>query len=391
MKIIGFMSGTSADGIDAALCEVEGAPPQLTARILKAVTVPYSADQRERILNACQTDTSTGEAICRLNIEVGELFAQVALQLIEAAGLKPQDIDLLGSHGQTVWHDILPDGKAAGTLQIGEACVISERTGITTLSNFRARDIAAGGQGAPLTSYVDWLLLRHPSHWRAVQNIGGMGNVTLLPPLIDSINPLVAFDTGPGNALIDGVVYRLTGRTYDADGALAAQGSIDEEWLENLSQHPFYHRQPPKTTGREIFGTEMAYKLVDEGLARGLNAADITATITMLTAVSISNAYHAFAPAAVGEVILGGGGPRNHTLVSMLRGLLDPLPVRTHEDYGISSDFKEALVFAVLAHESWYNRPATLPAQTGAHHASVLGQITPGANFEQLARQTWGR
>ena len=153
---------------------------------------------------------------------------------------------------------------------------------------------------------------------------------------------------------------------------------------------PYYHRSPPKTTGREMFGTEMAYRLADEGLARGLGAADIAATVTMLTAVSISAAYRDFTPAPLGEVILGGGGPRNHTLLSLLRGLLDPLPVRTHEDYGISSDFKEALVFAVLAHESWHNRPATLPAQTGARHPSVLGQITPGANYERLARRTWG-
>ena len=198
------MSGTSADGVDAALCEVEGAPPQLSARILKAVTVPYNAEQRERILNACQPERGTVDTICRLNVEVGEWFAAVALQMMAAAGLQPEAIDLIGSHGQTVWHHILPDGRAGATLQIGEASVIAERTGITTLSNFRARDIAAGGQGAPLTSYVDWLLLRHPTHWRAVQNIGGMGNVTLLPPLTDTHSPLVAFDTGPGNALIDG-------------------------------------------------------------------------------------------------------------------------------------------------------------------------------------------
>ena len=262
-----------------------------------------------------------------------------------------------------------------------------------TISNFRARDIAAGGQGAPLTSYVDWLLLRHADHWRAVQNIGGMGNVTFLPPLYDKISPPIAFDTGPGNALLDVAVSRLTegARHYDHDGELAQQGKINETWLDELLNHPYYARDYPKTTGRETFGTAAAQDLLAQAQARGLGAHEIIATLTALTATNIADAYARFAPAPVREVILGGGGRHNPVIVGMLRQLLAPARVMSHEDIGMDSDFKEALVFALLAYETWHGRPATLPALTGARHASVLGQITPGVNYAELIRRTWGQ
>jgi anhydro-N-acetylmuramic acid kinase len=224
-----------------------------------------------------------------------------------------------------------------------------------------------------------------------VQNIGGMGNVTLLPPLTVADREPLAFDTGPGNALIDMAVVKLTdnAQTYDIGGALARQGRIDEEWLEILLSHPYYHRQPPKTTGRELFGTDMAYKLVNEGLNRGLTPAEIVATVTTLTAQSIADAYRNFIDVKIDEIILGGGGRHNAALVGLLSELLAPVPVMTHEDIGIDSDFKEALVFAVLAYETWHNRPSTLSRLTGARHPTVLGQITPGANYADLSKRTW--
>jgi anhydro-N-acetylmuramic acid kinase len=224
-----------------------------------------------------------------------------------------------------------------------------------------------------------------------VQNIGGMGNVTLLPPLSDAATEPLAFDTGPGNALIDIAVNHLTDGvlTYDRDGQMAAAGRVAGNWLEELLDHPYYRRKPPKTTGRELFGTEMALKLVAEGQAHGYTANDIVASLTALTTHSIAQTYRDFLPKQIDEVIIGGGGASNPALMQMLRDILDPTQVITHEAIGLSSDFKEALVFAVLAYETWHHRPGTLPAQTGASHPTVLGQITPGHNFANLIQQTW--
>ncbi len=388
MIIAGLMSGTSADGVDVALCDIRGEAGRLSAELISGATTPYSRELRRRILACCDPSESRVEEIAALHVELAEVFAECVLRQSERAGIPLDNVDLVASHGQTIWHNVLLNGEVSASLQIGEASVIAERTGITTISNFRARDIAAGGQGAPLTSYVDWLLLRHETRWRAVQNIGGMGNVTFLPPINDVRSAPIAFDTGPGNALLDIAVTLLTGgaQTYDRDGVLAEQGRLNEEWLDELLAHPYYQRGYPKTTGREIFGSAAAGELVAAAQARGLAASEIIATLTALTASNIADAYRRFAPAPIDEVILGGGGRRNPVIVRMLRQLLWPAKVMTHEDIGMDSDFKEALVFAVLAHETWQGRPATLPALTGARHASVLGQITPGRNYADLLR-----
>jgi len=391
MWIVGLMSGTSADGIDAALCEISGEPPSLTARFEQALMYPYPDGFQQRILDGCLPEHSRVDTLCQLNFDMGELFAKAALAVIEAAGKRPEDIDLIGSHGQTVWHMVQPDGQVSATLQISEASVIAERTGITTISNFRPRDIAAGGQGAPLTGYADWLLLRHPTEWRAIQNIGGMGNVTFLPPLSDTTSLPKAFDTGPGNALIDSAVSLLSNgkRAYDKDAEMARRGRIDEEWLQALLSHPYYRAQPPKTTGRELFGAAMARQLIDEAHAKGLDDDSILSTLTILTAQSIADAYRDYAPAPVTEVILGGGGRHNPLIVDMLMGLLAPAKVLTHEDLGLDSDNKEALVFALLAHETWHGRPGNYTPLTGARKSVVLGQITPGDNYGRLLQTTW--
>ncbi|HET9661045.1 MAG TPA: anhydro-N-acetylmuramic acid kinase [Thermomicrobiales bacterium] len=391
MRIIGLISGTSADGIDTALCEIEGAPPSLRARIVAGQTYPYPPELRTRILASYEPSRSRVDELCRLNVEVGEVFAQAVTRIIQEAGLAPGDIDLIASHGQTVWHDVMPDGSVHSGIQLGEGAVIAERTGITTINNLRSRDIAAGGQGAPLAGYVDWLLLRHPTKGRAVQNLGGIGNVTFLPPLSDESSEPMAFDTGPSNALIDDVLRLATdGRqSFDVDGALAHEGTVDTVWLEELLAHPYYQRHPPKTTGRELFGSAMATELLAEGKARGLTLADIVATITSLTARSVSDAYRRFAPFPIDEVILGGGGRHNPTLVAMLREQLAPAQVLTQEDIGQNSDYKEALLCAVIGYETWHARAGTHPAVTGARHPVVLGQITPGANYVDLIRKTW--
>ncbi len=390
LRIIGLMSGTSADGIDAALCAVEGEPGSLRVEMIAARSTPYSSEFQRLIHAQAEAESSRVDALTRLHYELGERFAQAALALIAQAGWQRAQVDLIGLHGQTVWHEVDAQGRVLGSLQIGEAAVVAERTGITTISNFRARDIAAGGQGAPLTAYVDWLLLRHPAHWRAVQNIGGISNVTLLPPLTEPHTPPIAFDTGPGNALLDEAVRILTdgAAAFDEDGKMARQGRIDEAWLADLMEHPFYRRRGPKSTGRELFGPPMARALINEGRARGLTPPDILATITALTAASIAEAYRATAPVMPAEVIIGGGGGRNPVLMAYLRSFLPGAEVKPHEAIGMDSDNKEALVFAVLAHESWFQRPGVLTALTGADHASILGDITPGSNYISLLADT---
>ncbi len=391
MYVIGLISGTSADGIDTVLCEIDGAPPSLSCRIVHAFTKPYDPALRGRILDCFSPETGRVDEVTRLNADIGEAFATSTLDLIAEAGLKPTDIDLIGSHGQTVWHDVRADGSVYATLQLGEGALLAERTGITAINNFRTRDIAVGGQGAPLTAYADWLLLRHPDHWRAIQNIGGIGNVTFLPPLSDTKSLPLAFDTGPGNALLNSAMTLLTGGayTYDADGKLARSGNVQEDWLDTLLKHPYYERRPPKTTGRELFSKTMAQQLIVEGQRRGYGVPDIMATLTALTSASIADAYTRFQPAPVGEVILGGGGAHNHAIAALLGSLLAPAAVLTHEDIGLNSDFKEGLVFALLAYETWHDRPGNLPTLTGASKPVVLGQITPGENYRALVKKTF--
>lgn len=389
MRVIGLLSGTSADGIDVVLCELDGAPPNLSAHIIDGMTVPYDEALRARILRACELGGATIDEVARLNVDVGEAFADAVMQLLAQTG---GTADLIGSHGQTVWHDVDVAGKVRATLQIGESSVIAERTGITTVANFRARDVALGGQGAPLTSYADWVLLRREQGWRAVQNFGGIGNVTLLPPKDDTKSQPLAFDTGPANVLIDSAVTDFTdgAQTYDRDGAMAQAGHVDGAWLESLMEHDYFARPIPKTTGRELFSAAYARELCYVGLARGLSLADIVATLTALTVTSVADAYQRFVSQPLADVVVGGGGRNNPALMSMLRKALAPTQVLTHEDIGLDSDYKEGLVFALLAYETWHNRVGTLPSMTGARKASVLGHITFGANADNLLRQTWG-
>lgn len=392
MRVVGLMSGTSADGIEAVLCEISGAPPALTAGVVASISYPFDPDLQRRIHRAARAETSDVEQICLLNAELGELFALASLRLIAQAGLTPADIDLIVSSGQTVWHAVAETGGVLATLQIGESSVIAERTGITTIGNLRARDVAAGGHGAPLVSYVDWLLLRHPAHWRAVQNIGGIGNVTFLPPQSDAQSRPLAFDTGPGNALIDWVTAAVTGgtHTYDEDGFLARQGQADEAWLAELLGHPYYRRTPPKTTGRELFSPAMAESLLAQGRTRGLTDAGIVATVTALTADSIADAYARFAPSPPAEVIVAGGGARNPALMDRLRARLPGARVLALDELGVASQTKEALAFAMIGYETWHHRPGSLPELTGASHPVVLGQITPADNFPRLIQSTFG-
>jgi anhydro-N-acetylmuramic acid kinase len=280
-----------------------------------------------------------------------------------------------------------PDTPVKSTLQLGEAAVIAERTSITTIADFRVADVAAGGQGAPLVSYVDWLLYRHPSRQRAVQNIGGIGNVTYLPAAT-STEQVLSFDTGPGNMLIDYAAQQASDGmlTFDRDGKLASQGHVSETLLAQLMTHPYLSQPLPKTTGREQFGVFFAQRIWEQAVKQGLSGVDILATLTAFTAASIADSYRRFLPGPVDEVIVGGGGASNPTMLRMLAERLPNTRVLRQEDLGYLSDAKEAIAFAILAYEGLHGRPGNLPSCTFARHPAVLGKITPGANYRQLLR-----
>jgi anhydro-N-acetylmuramic acid kinase len=316
--------------------------------------------------------------LCELNVLVGEAFAAAGAAALEQAGVQA---DLVASHGQTVWHEVRPD-HVRSTLQIGEPSVLAERLQTTVVADFRPRDIAAGGQGAPLSSWADALLFSDDTLARAVQNIGGIGNVTWLPP---GGEPVLAFDTGPGNALIDHAVWRISGgaQRYDRDGALAASGRVDDALLAELLSLPYFSQPPPKTTGRELFGAQLVDPLFD----RALRPADLLATLTALTAHAIADQYRRFLPRPPDEVVLGGGGSRNPFLVGLLTELLDPARLRLHEEFGLPSLGREAIYFALLGHETLHGRPNTIPSCTGAAHAVPLGKIVPGPNYRDLLQR----
>ena len=373
---IGLMSGTSADSIDAACVRFAGAPPRLDWELLSFVTLPMTAELRQEIFAAFRPETGTVDKLCQLNFTLGEWFAKASLEAVKAANLTPAQVDFIGSHGQTVWHIPPNSGEGvASTLQLGNPAVIAERTGITVVSDFRSRDMAAGGQGAPLVPFVDNLLLSHPTLSRAVQNIGGIGNVTWLPA--GGAGEAFGFDTGPGNMLLDRAAEVLTqGQMHcDMDGKMAFAGKIQENFLQKwMAEEPYFTRKPPKSTGRELFGVQRCDVYLKE--MAGLSKEDILATLTAFTARSTAEAYKNFLPALPDEVLLCGGGARNPAIAAMLQKELPQSRIGRTEDAGLPGDSKEAVAFAVLGYETMNRRPGNLPAATGAKGPVILGSIT---------------
>ncbi|MGH7424118.1 MAG: anhydro-N-acetylmuramic acid kinase, partial [Candidatus Methylomirabilales bacterium] len=350
------MSGTSADGIDAALVEItrEGNQPAVT--LLRFERRPYPPGIRDRILRLADHPDALRE-VCRLNALLGELFAQAVLDLVEAARMSVTEVTLIGSHGQTVCHLPIPVAEGnlllRSTLQIGEPCVIAERTGRSTVADFRARDIAAGGEGAPLTPYPHSLLFRHPDRCRVIVNLGGISNLTVLPPGGIS-HDIVAFDAGPGNVLIDGVVRRLSGGTseYDVDGAWAASGTVRQDLLKRWLGHLFFRRPPPRSAGQEEFGPRMVDEILLHAEQERMPPADLVATVSAFSveAVVQSLEAHVFPRHTVEEVLLCGGGVHNRWLREALRARLAPRPVRATDDVGFPARAVEATAFAILAY-----------------------------------------
>jgi len=360
--------------------KIEGSGTDTKVELLHFINESLSEDIKEEIKNCCSINKSNVEAICSLNFKLGYLFSDTVKKLCKEAHFSYDKLDFIGSHGQTIYH--IPreyDNLVKSTLQIGEPSVIAYETGVTVVSNFRTMDIAAGGQGAPLVPYTEYLLYRSNKN-RLLQNIGGIGNVTVIPANC-SIDDIFAFDTGPGNMIIDEVVKVLKKVPYDKDGAFAKAGTINKELLKELLDIPYINMEPPKTTGRELFGKQF----VDELLKKWsfLKEVDIIATVTAFTAHSIAENYKRFIFPSyhIDEVIVGGGGSYNNTLIDMLRELLPNCKVLIQEDLGYSSDAKEAIAFAVLANETLSGLSGNVIGATGAKERVMLGNITPGKKY----------
>ncbi len=371
--IIGLMSGTSADGVDAAVVRVEGHGTSCAVELVAFESLSLPPQVKQRIWGL---PDQRSPDLCQLNFLLGETFADAALAVMRSASLEPEQIDLIGSHGQTARHEP-PDparGRRGATLQIGEGAVIAERTGLPVICDFRVADVAAGGHGAPLIPLVDYLLFSRPGRTIGLLNIGGIANITIVPPDIDGV---LAFDTGPGNMALDAVARATSAghETFDRGGARAGRGRIDEALLGELLAHPYFTLAPPKSTGRETFGRDFVYPLLDR-FAERLD--DLLATLTCLTAKSVAIAIERHVMAEhprLDQLFVSGGGVHNSTLLRMLARHLAPLTVAPLGRLGMDPDAKEAVGFAVLANETLFCRPGNIPRATGAAGPRVLGKI----------------
>lgn len=355
MRVAGIMSGTSLDGIDVAILDIEGRRMETVAHR----TIPYSAAIRRRILGA-----SNPAEISRLNFALGELYAKAVAAACKRARIPLRSIELAGSHGQTIYHE--GGGATPNTLQIGEASVIAERLGVPVVSDFRTRDMAAGGHGAPLVPLADVLLFASPRVKRVALNIGGIANITVLPGGL-------AFDTGPGNMVIDQLAEAMTGGRlrFDRGGAIAGKGRVDRALLDRLLADGYYRAKPPKTAGREQYGASFIARMMQSGLPME----DLIATATALTAATIAAGVTRFAP-STREVIAAGGGTHNRQLMAQIAAFLPQCRITTSAEFGIDPDAKEAIAFALLAYRTWRHRTGNLPIATGARHAVILGKIS---------------
>ena len=383
LRVLGLMSGTSADGIDVALVNIAGRPPSTSAKLENFLTVPFPPVVRAAVLRLANGAATTTTELSQLNFLLGERFAGAALVACRRFGLSPRRIALIGSHGQTVYHQgkasvFLGRTPVASTLQIGEPAVIAERTGITTIGDFRPADMAVGGQGAPLVPFVDYLLYRDARRGRVALNLGGIANVTVIPRAARP-EQVFAFDTGPGNMVTDGLVRHFSrGRqSYDRDAGIARRGRLLPELLDELFADRYFRQPPPKTAGREQFGETYCRRLLAWGRRQKARPADLVRTATVLAALSVVDAFHRFIVprAKIQQLIVSGGGARNPLVMAQIRAALPGIEILGSADLGVPEDAKEAFAFAILAYETYHGRPANLPGATGARHPAILGKI----------------
>jgi anhydro-N-acetylmuramic acid kinase len=383
MLVLGLMSGTSADGIDVALARISGSPPHLNARLLKHTSVNFPPKLRKEILRVAEQQPISAGDLSQLNFRLGEIFAEAALTACRRFRIAPKKIALIGSHGQTIFHqgNRVPyfGHKTASTLQTGEASVIAARTGITTIADFRPADLAQEGQGAPLVPYADYVLYRHPKLGGVSLNLGGIANITVIPANAKPAQ-VFAFDTGPANMLIDALVAHFTrgSRRFDKNASLAQQGRGIPALVDALMRDPYLKLAPPKSTGREYYGRSYLQKLLTLGKRHHAKPNDLIRAATIFTALSIVDALNRFVlpKTKIDRLIVSGGGARNPLIHSQLAALLPSLEIVSSSHFGIPEDAKEAFAFALLAYETFHHRPSNLPSATGARAAAILGKIS---------------
>jgi len=381
--VLGMMSGTSADGIDAALVKISGAPPKLRINLLNHTHQSFPTQIATEILHVAEQNPLTPGEFSQLHARLGHIYAAAALAACKKFRISPQKIDLIGNHGQTIFHQGQPTnflGKpTSSTLQLGDGSIIANLTGITTVSDFRPADMALGGQGAPLVPFADYALYRHPKLGRISLNIGGIANITVIPANAKP-SDVFAFDTGPGNMLIDALVQHFThGRQrYDKNASLARRGHLNRKLLAYLLSDPYLKLKPPKSTGREYFGTTYVQKLMAQARRYNLNPNDLIHTTTVFTAASIAESIHRFVLPGhkIHQLIVSGGGAQNPLLMSQLLALLPKIQVTPSSALNIPTDAKEALAFAILAYETLHHRPSNIPTATGASGPAILGKIS---------------
>ena len=383
MLVLGMMSGTSADGIDVALARISGAPPNLNAKLLGHTSRKFPPALRREILRIAEQQPISAGELSQLNFRLGELFADAALSACRIFRVPPSRVALIGSHGQTIFHQGHPipyfGSPIASTLQIGEPSVIAARTGITTVGDFRPADVALGGQGAPLVPYADYLLYRHKTFGRVSLNLGGIANITVLPRAVKP-QQVFAFDTGPANMLIDALVTHFThGRSrFDENAQFALQGRSIPALLNELLRDPYLKLPPPKSTGREYYGHAYLKKLLALGRLLRAKPNDLIRAATIFTALSVVDALNRFVlpEAKIDQLIVSGGGAHNPLILGQISAALPGIEVLPSSRLGIPEDAKEAFAFALLAYEAVHQRPANLPSATGARGSAVLGKIS---------------
>lgn len=372
---IGIMSGTSLDGIDISLVEIDGVKRNTNVREVFSKTFSYSTKVIEKIKIALDLDQSNSQVICTLNNDLAVLYSECIFNLLEDCNFDISNVDFIASHGQTIYHIAPTESSMGSSLQLGDGSVLAYLTNTTVVSNFRQADIACGGEGAPLVPYADYILFTSGTKTRCMQNIGGISNVTVLPSG-SQLDQVYAFDNGPGNMMIDYAMEQLYSKKYDEDGRIAKQGSLIQEFFDEVVNQSFFKEEPPKSTGRELFGKEYTDSLLNK--YSNNKSEDIISTFTHITAYTIAESYKDFVfnKHLVDEVIVSGGGSHNSTLLELISTYLDGTKVNVLEKYGFDSDYKEAIAFVILANETLNMNPSNVPSATGAKRNAVLGQIS---------------
>ncbi len=371
--VVGLMNGTSVDGCDAALVQIN----ERGTSLLHFISLPTPPALKQKIFDTCSLDKSDIRLTCSVNVEIGYFFADAVKKLCKEANIRTQDLFCIGSHGQTVYHIPEQEGDfVPSTLQLGDPAIIAYQTGAPVVSSFRSMDMAAGGRGAPLVPYTEYLLYKSKDVSRALHNLGGIANVTVLQKNC-TMDDVFAFDTGPANMIIDALMEHFFHVPYDENGDKASQGKVHNALLSHMLSHPYFKKAPPKATGREMFGKQYVHALLEN--FPDVSPLDFITTATMFTAQTMKDSYQnfVFPKVQIDEIVLSGGGSHNQTLINLLKDRLPNIKICTQEDLGYSSDAKEGIAFALLAHETMHHRFGNLKSATGASKSVILGNITP--------------